>query len=332
MVAAPSQGYARPVPSETMRAIWKGSISFGLVNIPVSLLAATRTEELKFRLLRRADMSPVNYKRVAAVDGREVPWDEIVKGYEYEKDRFVVLKDEDFKRVDLEATDTIEIVDFVDLAEINPVFFDKPYYLEPQKGGAGAYLLLRHVLADTNKAGIAKVVIRTRQHLAAVKSNGRLLVLEIMRFGNELVDPAGIRLPDAKEPGKRELAMARALVDQLSEKWDPKRYTDDYRSALMKLIDAKVKAGGKELPTTARPAKRATSEVDLAEVLRRSLREAGGGDSADGASSDDGAVASRKAKRAAATPRAAKAPRAAPRKTGRSRAAAASRPRAKARA
>ncbi len=314
-----------------MRAIWKGSISFGLVNIPVSLLAATRAEELKFRLLRRADMSPVNYKRVAAVDGKEVPWDEIVKGYEYEKDRFVVLKDEDFKRVDIEATDTIEIVDFVDLAEINPVFFDKPYYLEPQKGGAGAYLLLRHVLADTNKAGIAKVVIRTRQHLAAVKSNGRLLVLEIMRFANELVDPAGIKLPAAKEPGKRELAMARALVDQLSEKWDPERYTDDYRSALMKLIDAKVKAGGKELPTTKRPARRATSEVDLAEVLRRSLREAGGSGSADAAPASAG-VAPRKASRATKAARPAKAPRSAPRGRGRSRAAIASRPRAKSRA
>jgi DNA end-binding protein Ku len=313
-----------------MRAIWKGSISFGLVNIPVSLIAATRSEELKFRLLRRADMSPVNYKRVAAVDGKEVPWDEIVKGYEYEKDRFVVLKDDDFKRVDLEATDTIEIVDFVDLAEINPIFFDKPYYLEPQKGGAGAYLLLRHVLADTNKAGIAKVVIRTRQHLAAVKSNGRLLVLEIMRFANELVDPAGIKLPDAKEPGKRELAMARALVDQLSEKWAPERYTDDYRSALMKLIDAKVKAGGKELPTATRPAKRATREVDLAEVLRRSLREAGGGGSGNGGPSE-GDVTPRKAPRAAKPSRTAKAPRAAPRKTGASRAATASRPRAKAR-
>ncbi len=312
-----------------MRAIWKGSISFGLVNIPVSLLSATRSEELKFRLLRRADLSPVNYKRVAAIDGKEVPWDEIVKGYEYEKDRFVVLKDEDFKRVDLEATDTIEIVDFVNIAEINPVYFDKPYYLEPQKSGAGAYVLLRHVLADTNKAGIAKVVIRTRQHLAAVKSNGNLLVLEIMRFADELVDPAGIKIPGAKEPGKRELAMARALVEQLTEKWDSERYTDDYRSALMKLIDAKVKAGGKELPTAARPAKRATKEVDLAEVLRRSLREAGadGGakSSADGDSADGGGSPRK-------TARAAKAPRAAPRKVGRSRAATASRPRARARA
>ena len=308
-----------------MPAIWKGSISFGLVNIPVALQSASRSEELKFRLLRKSDLSPVNYKRVAAVDGKEVPWGEIVKGYEYEKERFVVLKDEDFKRVDLEATDTIEIVDFVNLAEINPVFFDKPYYLEPQKGGAGAYLLLRHVLADTNKAGIAKVVIRTRQHLAAVKSNGKLLVLEIMRFADELVDPDSIKIPAAKEPGKREIAMARALVDQLTEKWDPERYTDDYRSALMKLIDAKVRSGGKELPAAARPSRPATREIDLAEVLRRSLRDAGASASADGGSHADGERGSRprKAARAAKAPRAAvaTAPRSRPRARARTRSA-----------
>src|SRR5438552_2284924 len=129
-----------------MRAIWKGSISFGLVSIPVALQTATRTEEMKFRLLRAKDLSPVNYKRVAAVDGKEVPWDQIVKGYEYEKGRFVVLKEEDFKRVDLEATDTIDIVDFVALAQINPMFFHRPYYLEAQKGGAATYALLREVL------------------------------------------------------------------------------------------------------------------------------------------------------------------------------------------
>jgi DNA end-binding protein Ku len=258
-----------------MRPVWKGSISFGLVNIPVALQSATRREELKFKLLRRDDLSPVNYKRVAALDGKEVPWDQIVKGYEYEKERFVVLKDEDFKRVDLEATDTIEIVDFVDLTEINPVFFHRPYYVEPQKGGSGAYALLRRVLADTNKAGIAKVVIRTRQHLAAVKSNGDLLVLELMRFANELVDPAGVKLAEVREPGKRELAMARSLVDQLTEKWDPARYDDDYRSALMKLIEAKVKSGGKTLPASDRSPKPATNVIDLAEVLRQSLRDAG---------------------------------------------------------
>ncbi len=259
-----------------MRSIWKGSITFGLVSIPVALQTASRSEELKFKLLRRSDLSPVNYKRVAAVDGKEVPWDEIVKGYEYEKGKFVVLKDEDFKRVDLEATDTIDIVDFVDLTEINPIFFHRPYYLEPQKGGGTAYHLLRDVLAQTNKAGISKVIIRTRQHLAAVKANGDLLVLELMRFADEIVDPPAIKGVEDKTPGKRELTMAKTLVDQLTAKWDPNRYSDDYRSALMKLIDQKVKSGGKKLPSGGHARKQATNVIDLAAVLQQSLKEAGG--------------------------------------------------------
>src|SRR5436189_202683 len=153
-----------------MRAIWKGSISFGLVNIPIALYPATRREELKFRLLRAKDLSPVNYKRVAEKDGKEVPWDEIVKGYEYEKGKYIVLKDEDFQRVDLEATQTVDIQDFVDQEEIDPMFFYKPYYLEPQKGGDKAYVLLRNALEESKKVGIAKVVIKTRQYLAGVKA------------------------------------------------------------------------------------------------------------------------------------------------------------------
>ena len=257
-----------------MRAIWTGSISFGLVNIPVALQNASRMEELKFRLLRASDLSPVNYKRVAEVDGKEVPWEQIVKGYEYEKGKFVVLKDEDFKRVDLEATDTIDIVDFVDLAQINPVYFHRPYYLEPLKGGAPAYNLLRNVLSDTNKAGISKVIIRTRQHLAAVKANGNLLVLELMRFADELVAPSAIKVPAEKKPATREIGMAKTLVEQMTEDWDPDRYTDDYRSALMKLIDRKVKSGGKELPTAEHPTKRTTNVIDLAAVLQQSLKDA----------------------------------------------------------
>jgi DNA end-binding protein Ku len=258
-----------------MRAIWKGSISFGLVNIPVALQNASRTEELKFRLLRGRDLSPVNYKRVAQVDGKEVPWNEIVKGYEYEKDKFVVLKDEDFKRVDLEATDTIDIVDFVDVAQINPMYFYKPYYLEPLKGGTAAYHLLRRVLFETKKVGISKVIIKTRQHLAAVKANSDLLVIELMRFADELVPPSAIKLHREKKPSTKEFAMARNLVNQMSEDWDPERYTDEYRSALMKLIDKKVASGGKSLPEHGRKEHRATNVIDLASVLRQSLADAG---------------------------------------------------------
>ena len=260
-----------------MRPIWTGSISFGLVNIPVSLHNASRVEELKFKLLRGSDLSPVNYKRVAQVDGKEVPWDQIVKGYEYEKEKFVVLKDDDFKRVDLEATDTIDIVDFVNLPEINPMYFYKPYFLEPLKGGSSAYHLLRQVLADTDKAGIAKVIIRTRQHLASVKANGKLLVLELMRFEDELLGPDAIKTPSEKSLSAREVSMAKTLVNQMTEKWNPSRYTDDYKSALMKLIKKKVASGGKALPKEEGKSKRATNVIDLASVLEQSLREATGG-------------------------------------------------------
>jgi DNA end-binding protein Ku len=257
-----------------MRPIWKGSISFGLVTIPVALHNATKYEELKFRLLRKGDLSPINYKRVAEVDGKEVPWEQIVKGYEYEKGKFVVITDEDFKRVDIEAAETIDIMDFVVLDEINPIFFHKPYYLEPQKGGGGAYALLRDVLAKTNKTGIAKVVIRTRQHLAAVKANDKLLVLELMHFADELISAGGLKIPEARL-GKREEEMAMTLLNQMTEKWDPDRYTDDYKTNLMKVIEAKAEAGGKKLPTEKPHHRAATNVIDLVEVLKKSLQHAG---------------------------------------------------------
>lgn len=265
--------------SDVMRAIWKGAISFGLVSVPVGVFSATRSEELKFRLLRASDMSPINYKRVAELDGKEVPWEQIVKGYEYEKGKFVVLKDEDFKRVDLEATQTIDIMDFVEVSEINPVFFHRPYYLEPQRGGANAYALLRDVLAETGKAGIAKVVIKTREHLAALRPNGDALVLELMHFADELTDYSSLKIPKRNEApaGKRELNMAKTLVDQMTVKWKPARYHDEYRSALLKMIDQKIASGGYELPTPKHGPKPATNVVDLVAVLQESLDRAGRG-------------------------------------------------------
>lgn len=273
----PSRSAAPRVGARAGRPLWQGAISFGLVTIPVALHLATRREELKFHLLRKTDLSPVNFKRVAAVDGREVPWPDIVKGYQYEKGKFVVLKEEDFKRVDLEATDTIDIVDFVDLAEINPMFFMRPYYLEPQRGGASAYALLRDVLARTRKAGIAKVVIRTRQHLAAVKAQGPALVLELLHFADELVDSGSLNIPEARKPGAREIAMATTLVEQMTDKWDPHRYTDDYSSALLKLIRRKIESGGRSVPEAAPRRRAASNVIDLAAVLQQSLDETGRG-------------------------------------------------------
>ena len=256
-----------------MRPIWTGSIRFGLINIPVALFPAAKRDELKFRLLRAADLSPVNYKRVAEADGKEVPWDQIVKGYEYEKGKFVVLKDDDFKRVDVEATQTVDIMDFVALAEINPMFFYKPYYMKPTKGGANAYTLLRETLRTEGKVAIAKVVIKTRQHLAAVKTNGEALLLELMHFADELVEPGALDFPKAPAVAKNEMSMARTLVGQMTVKWDPHKYKDEYTSALLNLIEKKVESGGHAVATSKKAPRRPANVVDLADVLRRSLRE-----------------------------------------------------------
>jgi DNA end-binding protein Ku len=258
-----------------MRAIWKGSISFGLVNIPIALYPATRKEELKFRLLRAKDLSPVNYKRVAEKDGREVPWGEIVKGYEYEKGKFVVLNEKDFQRVDLEATQTVDIKDFVDIDEIDPMYFYKPYYLEPQKGGDKAYVLLREALADGKKVGIAKVVIKTRQYLAGVKALKHALVLELMHFAEELLDAEKLNTPKKVEVGKREKEMAEALVKSMSSKWNPEKYKDDYREALMEVIEEKVELGGKEIEEKPKEKKPSTKVIDLVAVLQESLKAQG---------------------------------------------------------
>jgi DNA end-binding protein Ku len=257
------------------RAIWKGSISFGLVNIPIALYPATRREELKFRLLRESDLSPVNYKRVAEKDGKEVPWNQIVKGYEYEKGKYVILKDEDFQRVDLEATQTVDIQDFVDQEEIDPIFFYKPYYLEPQKGGDKAYVLLRDALKDSGKVGIAKVVIKTREYLAGVKPEDGVLVLELMHFADELADPGKLHILKKIEVGKREMNMAKSLIDSMSSKWNPEKYKDDYREALMEVIEEKVEAGGKEIEEKPKKAPKPTKVIDLVSVLQKSLEQTG---------------------------------------------------------
>ncbi|MBV9273172.1 MAG: Ku protein [Verrucomicrobia bacterium] len=258
-----------------MRALWKGTISFGLVNIPVSLFPATRSEELKFHLLRRSDLSPINYKRVAEADGKEVPWDQIVKGYEYEKGEYVVLKEEDFARVDVEATQTVDIINFVEIDEVDPLLFYKPYYLEVQKGGDKAYALLRDSLVESRKIAIAKVVIRARQHLAAVKPQKKGLILELMHFPEELVDTSEFKAPVAKSIRKNEMQMAKRLIQGMSSKWEPSQYGDEYHEALEKLIEQKIESGGKAAPPPAKK-KRPTNVVDLMSVLQKSLRETAG--------------------------------------------------------
>lgn len=256
-----------------MRPIWKGTISFGLVSIPVSLYPATRREELKFRLLRGSDLSPVNYKRVAEADGKEVPWDKIVKGYEHEKGQYVVLKDEDFARVDVEATQTVDIVQFVSLEEVDPLLFYKPYYMQAEKGGEKAYVLLREALADAGKIGIAKVVIKTRQHLAALKPQDQGIMLELMRFPEELLDGSDFKLPKPQKVSSAEQNMAKKLVDSMSQTWNPTSFKDDYRELLEKVIEEKIKHP-KKSPAKRDPKRRHGNLIDLVSMLQQSVEAA----------------------------------------------------------
>lgn len=261
-----------------MRSMWKGSISFGLVTIPVALYPATKREDLAFRLLRKSDHSPVNYKRIAQTDGKEVPWEQIVKGYEYEKGKFVVLKEDDFKRIDLEAAaQTIDILDFVKMEEIDPMFFQKPYYLEPQKGGDKAYALLREALKDSGRIGVAKVIIRTREHLAGVKAQGDALTLEIMHFADELAEAGRLRFPKAGKARPREIQMAKKLIDGMTAKWNPDRYEDEYRTQLMAVIKEKLRHPRKKEAPLPKEEKKPSNVIDLVSILQQSLAHTHGG-------------------------------------------------------
>ncbi len=251
-----------------MRPTWKGSISFGLVYIPIAVYPATREEKLSFRQLRRTDLSPIKYKKVAEADMKEVPADQIVKGFEYERDRYVVLSDEDFEKVKIESTHSIDITDFVDLEQVDPKFFYKPYFLEAQKGGEKAYALLHRALSGTGKIGIAKVVISNREYLAAVKPDGLFLVLELMHFASEVLTPEELNRP-ATALNEKELKMAQALIDSMSSEWEPQKYRDEYRDAVMEMIEQKAK--NKKLPTPQVAAPRTTNVVDLVKVLQESL-------------------------------------------------------------
>src|SRR5436190_14130210 len=252
-----------------MRAIWKGSISFGLVYIPIAVYPATKEEKLSFRQLRSSDLSPIKYKKVAEADSKEVSADQIVKGYEYERGRYVVLKEEDFAKVRIESTHSIDITDFVELQQVDPKFFYKPYFLEPQKGGEKAYALLHRALSGTAKIGIAKVVISNREHLASVKPDGLFLILELMHFASEILSAEELNRGPNAALNEKELKMAQALVDSMSVPWEPEKYRDEYRTALMEIIEQKAK--NRQIPSKAAPAPSPTNVVDLVKVLQDSL-------------------------------------------------------------
>jgi DNA end-binding protein Ku len=252
------------------RPLWKGSLSFGLVNIPVQLHTAVRDHRPRFRMLHKADKSPIKFSRVCAREGRPVAWEDLVKGYEYSKGHFVVLTKEDFAAAAVEKTRRVDIIDFVRGEEIDDRFFETPYYLVPDKSGEHAYALLREAMRRTKRIGIAKFVLRDALHLAAVEVIENAIVLTLMRFADELVDASPLGLPAAdKTVRKAELDMATTLVENLATDWDPSKYTDEYRENLMRIIQGKVKGKKVHLESPEEP--RDAKVIDLMERLRQSL-------------------------------------------------------------
>jgi DNA end-binding protein Ku len=253
------------------RGLWKGAITFGLVSVPVELHSAKRrSSELDMTMLDKRNLAPVGYKRVNKSTGKEVPWSEVVKGYEYKDDQYVVMSPEDFRRANPEAAKTVEIQAFVELASIEP-----QYYLLPDKRGEKPYALLRETLAKAGKAGIASVVIRTKQYLAALVPKDELLVLNTLRYADELKDPADLKVPKAKVTAK-ELDMALRLVEDMADEWQPEKYKDTYREDLLKRVREKVKAGETEEITEAEKEPRAAKSaevIDLMSLLKQSVEK-----------------------------------------------------------
>jgi DNA end-binding protein Ku len=251
-----------------MRAIWSGAISFGLVNIPVKLYSAAGDSNLDFDMLAKQDLSKIKYARVAVSDGREVAFNDIVKGYQIEKGKYVVLEDKDFEKANAKKTKSIEILNFVQEEEIDPIYFDKPYYLEPDKTASKPYALLREALKKSKKVGIATFVLRNREHIAVIKTSGDVILLNQMRYHSDIRDAQGLNLPGADAASTKEVEMAMKLIDQLTEKFKPAQYKDTYIDELKKLIEAK--AEGKTFESKGE-APEPTKVKDLMDILKASL-------------------------------------------------------------
>ncbi|OEZ55078.1 hypothetical protein JAB5_16950 [Janthinobacterium sp. HH103] len=260
------------------RALWKGAISFGLVHIPVELISASLDHELDLSMLDRRDFAPIGYKRYNKQTGKEVEWDDIIKGYEYKTDEYVVLSDEDLRQANVKATQTIDILTFVDAAEVPLTFYEHPYYLLPAKGGEKVYALLRETLRKANKVGIASVVMRTKQHLCALVCVGDAIVLNTLRYADEIRPTDDLDLPAStlKAAGisDKELKMALSLVEGMSEAWEPEQYHDSYREDVLALVKKKIKA--KQTKTITPPApepeeEHASNVIDLVALLQQSL-------------------------------------------------------------
>jgi DNA end-binding protein Ku len=253
------------------RAMWKGAITFGLVSIPVELHTAVRDHRPKFRLLHAKDKSPIKYERVCITDGKSVAWEDLVKGYEYEKGQFVVLTKDDFQRAAVEKSKAVQVLDFVEPEEVDDRYFETPYYLTPGAGGDRPYALFREAIRESGKIAIAKIILRDAQHLAAIEVIGDALVLSMMRFADELVDVDAFKFPSAHKVSQKEMDLAKSLIGSFVSDWDPDRYTDEYRDNLMRIIDAKVKGRKPRLESGDVEPKQA-EVIDLMTRLRKSLQ------------------------------------------------------------
>lgn len=294
------------------RPIWKGNITFGLVNVPVTLFGAESHDSLDFDQLDRRDYARIRYRKVNEKTGHEVASEDIVKGYAFEEGRYVIMHDEDFRRAAPELTRTIEIDGFVDAAEINPVYFDRPYFLVPGKAGEKGYALLRETLLRSGRAGVTQVVIHSRQYLAVLRATERMLVLNLLRYAHELRAETEFETPSrglrALKISERELELADKLVDAMEMKWEPENYEDEYRKALLGYINRRVKEGRLEdagEPEEPEPDdEEPTSVIDIMELLKQSVEESGSGSRRRSAPARKAPAAKAPARKAAAAPKA----------------------------
>lgn len=251
-----------------MRSIWKGSLSFGLVNIPIRMYVASHEKEISFVMLHKKDLSEIRYARICKTEDKEVPWNEIVKGFEYEKGDYVVMDESDFEKADVKKTKTVEIINFIKEDEIDSIYYVKPYFLEPDKNADKAYALLREALIKSKKVGLAKYVLRNREHLAVVKVYEDVLILNELRYFQELVQPKDLEIPPVEKTSPREVDMAMKLIDQLTVPFKPAAYKDTYTAEIKKII--KQKAKGRPIhPKTEKAPK--TKIHDIMSLLQASL-------------------------------------------------------------
>jgi DNA end-binding protein Ku len=281
-------------------AIWSGAINFGLVTIPVKLFTAVRSDDLRFNFLHKKDEGRIYNERHCSVCGEKVEYADLVRGYEYEKGRYVTVSDDDLKAVRPEATQSVQIVEFVELDQINPMYFDTPYYLEPEKKGRHAYALLRDALIESKKVAVARVVIRSREHIAAVKPNGEALVLELMHFQDELVDQSGFDFPALNEKvADAEKKVAKMLIDTMSaEQFKPEEFHDKYKEDVLAMIEARANGEDIEKPEIHKPL--ATNVVNLMDVLQRSLEQSKARRKKGASADDEDEAEAKPAKRGAA--------------------------------